>query len=202
MNYDGIAQRAGDAPFNAQQKWTELAPLLKLLDNVKPKNVLEIGVYKGGTIMAWTFVSDLSARIIGVDLPGGEFGGGFDANESHAIKRLALHDQVIELMAIDSHAKSTIMRLKKLAPFDFIFVDADHTYEGVKQDFDNYFPMLADGGIMAFHDIVKPNPKNHPDVMVHKWWTEVKDIYSTIEYIDMDFPSDWNPWGGIGVIVK
>ncbi len=39
---------------------------------------------------------------------------------------------------------------------DFILVDGDHTYEGVRQDVLNYYPLLAPGGIMAFHDYLPP----------------------------------------------
>ncbi len=34
----------------------------------------------------------------------------------------------------------------------FIFVDGDHTYEGVRKDIENYYPLLADGGYIIFHD--------------------------------------------------
>lgn len=37
-------------------------------------------------------------------------------------------------------------------PFDFIFIDGDHAYEAVKQDFDQWFPLLDQEGIIAFHD--------------------------------------------------
>jgi predicted O-methyltransferase YrrM len=40
--------------------------------------------------------------------------------------------------------------------FDFIFVDADHTYEGVSADFVNWSPLLKSGGEMAFHDSFNP----------------------------------------------
>ncbi|TXC81412.1 class I SAM-dependent methyltransferase [Luteibaculum oceani] len=35
---------------------------------------------------------------------------------------------------------------------DFLFVDGDHSYEGVKKDFDLWFPKLKPGGIICFHD--------------------------------------------------
>jgi predicted O-methyltransferase YrrM len=38
---------------------------------------------------------------------------------------------------------------------DFLFIDGDHTYQGVKQDFQMYSPLVKKGGIVAFHDIVK-----------------------------------------------
>ncbi|MEW6495990.1 MAG: CmcI family methyltransferase [Cyanobacteriota bacterium] len=50
----------------------------------------------------------------------------------------------------------------------FIFVDGDHTYEGVRQDILNYFPLLAPGGIMMFHDYLPPlNDENRDAIMYH-----------------------------------
>ena len=45
----------------------------------------------------------------------------------------------------------------KLGPYDMIFIDADHTYEGVKSDFNNYMPMVSDGGVIGFHDVDCPD---------------------------------------------
>ncbi len=36
--------------------------------------------------------------------------------------------------------------------YNFIFIDAAHTYQGVKADITNYLPLLKSGGTMAGHD--------------------------------------------------
>ena len=36
--------------------------------------------------------------------------------------------------------------------FDFVFIDADHSYEGVKGDWINYTPRVKQGGLVALHD--------------------------------------------------
>lgn len=40
--------------------------------------------------------------------------------------------------------------------FDLMFVDADHSYEGVKADLENYLPYLRTGGFVALHDSIMP----------------------------------------------
>jgi hypothetical protein len=52
---------------------------------------------------------------------------------------------------------------------DFLFIDADHSYEGIKKDFEMYSLLVRKGGIIAFHDIV---PSGYPTL--HKFWNEVK----------------------------
>jgi len=37
---------------------------------------------------------------------------------------------------------------------DFLFIDGDHSYNSVKEDFELWFPKLITGGIIAFHDAV------------------------------------------------
>ena len=48
----------------------------------------------------------------------------------------------------------------------FIFVDGDHTYEGVREDIINYFPILAPGGIMMFHDYLPPLDRENRDAIL------------------------------------
>lgn len=44
-------------------------------------------------------------------------------------------------------------------PYRFIFIDGSHDYKSVKEDFENWSPLLAVGGELAFHDsnIKSPN---------------------------------------------
>lgn len=37
---------------------------------------------------------------------------------------------------------------------DFLHVDADHHYDGVKRDWDLYSPLVNDGGVITLHDTV------------------------------------------------
>jgi len=40
---------------------------------------------------------------------------------------------------------------------DFLFIDGDHTYKGVRADLLNWFPKVKKGGIIAGHDYAEPS---------------------------------------------
>jgi predicted O-methyltransferase YrrM len=37
--------------------------------------------------------------------------------------------------------------------FDYIFIDGDHSYEGVKKDLNNYYSKVKKDGVFSGHDI-------------------------------------------------
>lgn len=47
-------------------------------------------------------------------------------------------------------------------PIDFLFIDGDHTYEGVQIDWESWTPYLKRGGIVALHD-----SRAHPGRDIH-----------------------------------
>ena len=65
---------------------------------------------------------------------------------------------------------------------DFLFIDGDHTYQGVKADFEMYAPLVRPGGLVVFHDICK-----HAEAMdchVDRFWQEIKNERQTREFVD------------------
>ena len=47
---------------------------------------------------------------------------------------------------------------------DFVFIDADHSYEAVKEDLEAWFPKIKDGGTIAGHDYGNPSNGVKPAV--------------------------------------
>lgn len=43
-------------------------------------------------------------------------------------------------------------KISEIGPLDFVFIDGDHSYDGVKNDFELVYPHLSDKGIVVFHD--------------------------------------------------
>ncbi|MGC9069559.1 MAG: CmcI family methyltransferase, partial [Thermoprotei archaeon] len=108
----------------------EILGLLKLIKDLNPRRVLEIGTARGGTLFLFTRVANSDAMIISVDLPGGMFGGGYPAWKIPLYKSFAIHDQKIYLIRADSHDPITLNRVKEILNsknIDFLFIDGDHT---------------------------------------------------------------------------
>lgn len=40
--------------------------------------------------------------------------------------------------------------------FDFVYIDADHSYHGCLQDLNSWYPKIKIGGILAGHDFISP----------------------------------------------
>jgi hypothetical protein len=80
---------------------------------------------------------------------------------------------------------------------DLLFIDGDHTYEGVKADYDLYGPLVRRGGVLAFHDILHHD--NYPELGVDRFWHSLPG--SKTEIVS---PSELSPvgsrWGGIGLL--
>lgn len=93
-------------------------------------------------------------------MPGGPFGGGYPKWKAHFTSLLRDILLKIFLIRADSHDIRTLDVVKRILgghKLDFLFIDGDHTYEGVKKDFEMYSPLVRKGGLIAFHDIV-PGP--------------------------------------------
>ena len=64
------------------------------------------------------------------------------------ISALGLVDQVEAIIASAEEAVTTWKR-----PIRLLFMDADHSYETSKRDFESWSPFIVPGGVVCFHDI-------------------------------------------------
>ena len=155
----------------------EITALLKIIHELKPRRVLEIGTARGGTLFLFSHVAAPDAVLISVDL------GGYPVLRMPFYKSFGKPTQKIYLLREDSHSFTTLEKVKKILagdPLDFLFIDGDHTYEGVKRDFEMYSPLVRKGGVIAFHDIVT---NDIPNIDVPKFWKEIKEKYRHTEIV-------------------
>jgi predicted O-methyltransferase YrrM len=173
--------------FHPQQIKEEIRGLLLILDKVKPKLILEIGTMRGGTLFLFSNIAHEEATLISVDLQQYPL-------QSRLIRSIFKKKQKIYLIQGDSHNIETLKKIKAILKdnkVDFLFIDGDHSYEGVKKDFEMYSPLVRKDGIIAFHDIV---PSGYPTV--YKFWNQVKEKY---EYLEIVKDRNQNCYG-IGII--
>jgi predicted O-methyltransferase YrrM len=183
---DAIAKEAVER-WGAQQQPVELA---MLLDLVNPGDtVVEIGCDAGGVL--WAFGEAGAGRVLAVDLPNAGYTSGRTLDPHGA-------DVVIG----NSHDKRTRDRLlDRLVgqAVDLLFIDADHSYGGVKTDFELYAPLVRPGGLVAFHDICHHHL--FPEVRVDRLWWELKARHAGPRMRELVYYV--RPWGtgmGIGVL--
>jgi predicted O-methyltransferase YrrM len=180
----------------------EIGPFAMWLESRKPHHVLEIGTLKGGTAALWHEIA--SGYVVSIDLPNGRFGGADHGytDEAVAKRNAELEDRFprIITLALDSHdvhspqIAANHIADKEPSLFDFLFIDGDHTYEGVKRDYEVYSPLVRAGGIIAFHDVLDTAVHRAAGCDVARFWNELPE-HKAVFSID-------GPWGGIGVTFK
>jgi cephalosporin hydroxylase len=186
--------------FTDMRSWQVHSELLRMFEHVKtrkPTVVLEIGTAKGATLLGWCRIA--SKKVVSVDLPGGIHGGGYPAVKQRLYREFVSDRPEVSLHLIQADSHSSVTRAcaeVALAgdKIDVLFIDGDHTYAGVKADFDLWSPLVRPGGLVIFHDIL---PHKHvAGCEVDRLWGELKTRFPAIEFVE-------NPeqgWAGIGVI--
>lgn len=125
-----------------------------------------------------------SVRVVCLDPFDGYYGKAIDAVLNQPVNDLTFHRnmtlanvpkddyQVIKRYSNDPEA---IESAKQLG-IDLLIIDGDHSYEGVKFDFDNYFPFVKPGGYVVLDDY---NAKEWPGVQ---------------QFVDEDLPKVSGYW--------
>jgi len=182
--------------FWIKQEYTEILSLCETVAARKPKTILEIGTAQGGSLFLFTKLADPNATIISVDLPKGDFGGGYESYKGDFYKSFVSGEQTMHLLREDSHSEETLKKVKAILgnnTVDFLFIDGDHTYAGVKADFNLYSTLVNPKGLIGFHDIVASTN----GCEVFQFWNETKSKYKK----HTEFVNDPNqPFCGIGLV--
>jgi cephalosporin hydroxylase len=174
----------------------EIEAFVEFLRPLKLRNMLEIGSESGGTFYLWCRV--VCGLKISLDLPNGESGSGRFVDRTELAARnqkMRSWAPNVYLVNGDSHsadARARVMGVLAGQMLDFLFIDGDHSYEGVKQDFETYSEFVRKGGLIAFHDIKDNEHHRIRGCYVANFWAELQGE-------KREFVSECH-WGGIGVL--
>jgi cephalosporin hydroxylase len=214
------AQRVGTPHqvnnFGLSQRRAEITTLWELYHRAKPKVVVEIGVAQGGTWASWCYLGEPDATLIGIDRCVDDCRPRRGGPVSHTIARPSLMDKSTsqgggmyacgkegqKIIPINgwSYSPAVLEELTlvlKGRKIDWLFHDASHAADMSRKDYALYRPFMAEGSVMAFHDI---QPSAHPDCNKSEWWDEVKaagDYSAIFEFLG---PKNSDSMG-IGVII-
>lgn len=159
MDLNRVVKQSRD--FGAFQIDSEFKWLLERIELLEDRKTgVELGVMNGGTLCAFIQLFD---RVYGIDLDKKEL-------------PFPLRDQ--DRYIIGNSKDPEI--ISQVDDIDFLFIDGDHSYEGVSQDFHLWVPKVRKGGLIALHDIKGANI-NGDKYGVKRFWEEIKENYTTEE---------------------
>lgn len=183
------------APLLMQQWRGEIIPFLEWWDGRTPlldRRVVEIGTGSGGLTTVW---AQLAALVISVDVPPTV------ATQAAVTKRDRLISEIAEscgnrytaIFGRSQEAETVGAVILTLAeqPADLLFLDGDHSLEGLRRDWVLYRPLVRSGGVVVFHDL---NSLAWPSVA--QVWDEVH-----CPGIDSKVFTVNGTWGGLGGII-
>ncbi len=101
------------------------------------------GIFEGNDTYNW---GDIGATYV-VDACNG-FGGDTDIDNEDSFYRKTFYPRFVKDTSENAYYNFFVLQDIKI---DVLFIDGDHTYEGVKKDFELYSNLLSENGIIVIH---------------------------------------------------
>lgn len=162
---------------------SEMELLYKHCFEFKKPNIVEVGSAHGASsIILAEAAKELGGRLYCIDnFPEDYYGqekfGSYGRKAFLKNVKTYIDDGRQTLFYIDgtSGTFGEVTEIVQDAKIDVLFIDGDHSYDGVKTDCLNLLPMLAPGGYVGFHDYNNPEfggVKRAADEFTGNWETE------------------------------
>lgn len=159
-----------------QQVPEEYSGLLMMMqEEIKPTSYCELGIGNGGSWLVMThFVKSITKSVAVDNLIYGNLINQ-KIEDIEEIERFFVLQGMKRKIEATFYQKTTEQFFNYWGQddkFDVVFIDADHSYAGVKFDYEKSLDIVKKGGYLIFHDIVS---KGAPGVK--QLWNEIKDNY-------------------------
>ena len=173
------------------QDLQEFEELLQAYVLLRPRKFIEIGSMFGWSLLHFVHYAQDGAIGLAIDLPigwGDHRAARQDRYSKHVWPQYAAdHNCALHVIRDASQKAETLSRTKEIFgqdDVDFLFIDGDHSYDAVKDDFEMYAPLVRPGGLVALHDIAV-----HAFGGCQQLWDEIKDTGASYREIFHD-PND------------
>jgi predicted O-methyltransferase YrrM len=114
------------------------------------KRLAEVGVWHGVTTCRLRRAMAPDATLFAIDpYPVGRLGFSTQSVIAHKELSKVSNGSITWMRQTGSEAAR---KLAGTEQFDFVFIDGDHSYEGLQADWTGWRPLLATGGVVALHD--------------------------------------------------
>ena len=119
-----------------------------------------------------------------------------DWNDENSVDTLQVMRANLKSLKIERQVEiirdtSVNVAARWMLPIDMIFIDGDHSYEGVKRDWELFTPFVRQFGVVIFHDTIwdlKPNPTySRADMGVPAFVEELRARGYPVTTLDKDF---------------
>lgn len=129
---------------------TSAAELEWLAEHARPRlRIVELGTYRGRSARA--MLDNSKAHLWCIDRWSGRAGKVVVSAKDYQIFLKNIKDIKDRVTILNMTTQGAVGRLP-LGTFDMVFIDADHSYEGVKFDIMHFASLLKPGGLLCGHD--------------------------------------------------
>ena len=150
-------------PTLFQQVYEEITTFGYWLKGFQANNILEIG-FKGSSFHIMSQLS--TGKKAAVD---------YEDKGRTIWSHYMMYGEDFKLFIADSQTEETRDKVKEFCPeYDLIFIDGDHSYDGVRRDFELYQELLSPRGYIVFHDIDPDHIfRDGAGGQVYKFWQDL-----------------------------
>ncbi len=170
-----------------------------LILNLKPERILCIGSRKGfiPAICALACQENGKGTVDFVD-------AGYGLENTNHWSGIAWWKRVnpqkhFSFLDVNQYITTHIMTTREFAlkykhDYQYIYVDGNHSYKGVKTDYKLFWPKLDRGGFMVFHDVIVKKTPELGNFGVWKFWQELENT-NKVTFIEPEH-------SGLGILQK